>query len=480
MAIRLSTRRLIVSIAIIRAVCGLSYRVCEGLVQEALCEENAPDFTTLQKRISKVDAMLVNGHSGIAKSKASTVRIIPDGTGLTPGNRGEWIRKTHKLRRGFIRLSVMIDQDTREILAFRISDEKTGDMPQLKGLIDNTLENLEIDPEDLKAKKHDLSLQPLPPPDGQAPASDSDEEPAATIPPDVEMLGNATGITVSCPSSDRSRGQQAPPVMDIDSVIKSYPQSVPEWASQAAASHDPKTPIPPIGVDGTFAFPLEINSAGYLLGGPVNTLVPHAVGAGQPVTIKVTVHDPTPIAYFAIYLNLPDDEISHLDSDAQIIWNNDQTYVVDRSGLMQDAAVTLSEDPDDPAMKTFTVTVVLSEGMGESNMSIRTWNSAGQLTEVRVFDAIAVKAPEPEPVEVDPEPVEVDDPAERDVLAIRMWSGFEPESISDAQLLASLGLDYPGADVPSWVMTELRVLAAQGDITVEQFRTALEYVLDNS
>ena len=177
---------LIISIAIIRAVCGLSYRMCEGLAREALGRENAPDFTTLQKRISKVDTTLVNGHSGIARSKTSTVRVIPDGTGMTPGNRGEWIRKTHKLRRGFIRLSVMIDQDTREILAFRISDEKTGDMPQLKGLIDDTLENLGIDPENLKAKKHDSSLRSLPPLDGQAPASDSDRKPAAA-PPDVEM-----------------------------------------------------------------------------------------------------------------------------------------------------------------------------------------------------------------------------------------------------------------------------------------------------
>ena len=128
---------LIASIAIIRTVCGLSYRVCEGLAQEALGVLN------------KIDTTLVNGHSGIARGKTSTVRIVPD---VTPGNRGEWIRKTHKLRRGFIRLSVM-DQDTREILAFRVSDEKTGDMPQLKGLIDDTLENL-------KAKKHDVALRP--------------------------------------------------------------------------------------------------------------------------------------------------------------------------------------------------------------------------------------------------------------------------------------------------------------------------------
>ena len=58
-----------------------------------------------------------------------------------------------------------------------------------------------------------------------------------------------------------------------------------------------------------------------------------------------------------------------------------------------------------------------------------------------------------------------------------MWSGFEPESITDAQLLAVLGLDYPGADIPGWVMTELGPLVANGDVTVGEFRTALEYVL---
>ena len=79
---------LIISIATIRAVCGIPYRMCRGLAQEALGRENAPDFTTLQKRTSRVDATLVNGHSGIARSRTSTVRVIPDGTGMTGPN---WI-----------------------------------------------------------------------------------------------------------------------------------------------------------------------------------------------------------------------------------------------------------------------------------------------------------------------------------------------------------------------------------------------------
>ena len=79
-----------------------------------------------------------------------------------------------------------------------------------------------------------------------------------------------------------------------------------------------------------------------------------------------------------------------------------------------------------------------------------------------------------------PEPVSDNDSSWRDTLAIRTWSGFEPESIADAQLLVSMRLDYPGIDIPNWVMTELGTLAARGDVTAGGFKTALEYVLENA
>ena len=313
---------------------------------------------------------------------------------------------------------------------------------------------------------------------------------------DGRHLGSFSDLPVSF-QSKKSRSV-APPAITTDS--QGYPSSaIPEWAMQAA----PEGPLQPVPADGT-PYPLIIDQNGYALHSSPSTVIPTQVAAGQTVTIKVTIHDPTPIAYFAIYLNLQGNDISHLDSDAQIIWDSGEVRVTDPNGLMQDASVTLSEDPDDPAKKTATITVTFSDSMGETNMVIRTWNAAGQITEVKIFDALDVRAQEPEPAAVDPEPdaepnsadlepvaVPVTAPgvadsqpaagpdADRDTLAIRMWSGFEPESISDAQLLASLGLDYPGVDIPSWVMTELGPLVAKDDITVEQFKTALEYVLEH-
>ena len=306
---------------------------------------------------------------------------------------------------------------------------------------------------------------------------------------DVTIRGTSSGKRSSTP----------PPAVDLN-ALASRGVDIPKNITEAASGHG-SDPIPPVAPDGTFDFPLVINGQGYLLDGPTNTLVPHAVAAGQPVTISVSIHDQTPIAYFAMYLNLQGDHISHLQSDTQVIWDSGQVRIIDPNGLIRNATVTISVDPDDPTKKTVTLTASFSEGMGVTNMVIRTWNAGGQITTVQIFDALDVRAPEPEPAmvdpetsaeqnAVDPEPAAMldavdpgtagQDSADSPLLAIRMWSGFEPESITDAQLLASLGLDYPGIDIPNWVMTELGVLVSNGEITVEQFKTALEYVLEHS
>ena len=127
------------------------------------------------------------------------------------------------------------------------------------------------------------------------------------------------------------------------------------------------------------------------------------------------------------------------------------------------------------------------------------WNEDRRSQFIRIIDALEVAAPpesatqaaDPEPLEpdsempADTEPVPYnilgpDDYDDAQVLTfIRMWSGFESEMITDAQLLASLGLDYPDADMPDWMMTELGVLVAKGDVTVGEFVLALQYVLEN-
>ena len=246
----------------------------------------------------------------------------------------------------------------------------------------------------------------------------------------ADEIGKALESFPDLPISfqSRSKSSSLPPAITIGS--QGHPQV------RGAA---PDGPLQPVPASEPSAFPLAINQNCYALQSQTSTVMPTNVTAGQPVAISVTMHDSTQISYFAVYLHRSGGQISHLQSDAQIIWDSGGVRITDPNGLMHNATITLSEDPGDPSIKTATLAVSFSEGMGETNMVIRTWNADGQITEVRVFDALAVTPPgqapvdpepvlvDPEPVLVDPEPVLVDpeptggqDTAGRDMLAIRM------------------------------------------------------------
>ena len=64
---------------------------------------------------------------------------------------------------------------------------------------------------------------------------------------------------------------------------------------------------------------------------------------------------------------------------------------------------------------------------------------------------------------------------------ILFFGNFQEDRLapSGTSLASSLGLDYPGLDVPDWVIVKLGPLAAKGDITAGEFKTALEYVLEH-
>ena len=134
----------IMAIAGVRYRLKLAYRPCEGLAISALGEKDAPDHTTLCRRINKMNVTSAEGCVEV-RSKGSIMRLIPDGTGLTPSTRSDWMRHKHKVKRGWIRLSVMIEHDTQKIVAFKVTDERTGDSPQFEGLLEDSLECLGID-----------------------------------------------------------------------------------------------------------------------------------------------------------------------------------------------------------------------------------------------------------------------------------------------------------------------------------------------
>ena len=297
-------------------------------------------------------------------------------------------------------------------------------------------------------------------------------------------------MAISVSSGSRSKSAQPAAI-----VISSEGYPLEKVPASLAGTADSGEPVP---VDGTFDFPLEINGYGYVLHDPTSTIIPQNVTVGEAISIKVTMHDPLDVSYFAIYLGLQGDDISHLDSDVQVIYDQGDTRVVDPDGNLADASITLHEDPDDPSKKTAVLSIMFAEPIGLTNMVIRTWNTDAQITTVNVVDALDVQAntgtEEDDVVVVDEEdtadadadaddstPLPVADGTDASPLsAIKAWAGFSPEVATESQMLGALDLENSGDPLPGWAMTHLAKMASMGNITVEEFRTAVQYVLDMS
>ena len=293
------------------------------------------------------------------------------------------------------------------------------------------------------------------------------------------------------------------------------------FSGVAIASHDDSDPLEPLVPDDTFDLPLVINGYGYLLDDVTNTLVPQTVRAGDDSTthITFTVYTQKDLAHFTLYLNLQGDNINYANSDTYITYKDDGTIsVTDPHGYIGSATVTVTQEDDQvPEKKTVRITIEFGEEpMGYTNMVAYMWNTDRKAVFIKIIDAFEVVASlEPVMQAADPEPIVPDSempvdselvapsfesvaadtgpvshdalwPADdyddaQDLILIRMWSGFESESITDAQLLDLLGLeDYQGIDLPDWMMTDLGVLVAKGAVTVDEFMLALQYVLENS
>ena len=333
------------------------------------------------------------------------------------------------------------------------------------------------------------------------------------------MAEPVSNLALRLTSPSRGGGEH-PPIIDLGTLAYQRLADIPPHIAEQAASHDASEPLEPITPDGTFDFPLVINGYGYLLDDTTNTLVPQILTAGDddPTTITFTVYTQKDLAHFILHLNLQGENTDYADSDTYITYEGDGTTVVtDPHGYIDNAAITVTQEDDSvPERKTVRITVELGEEpMGSTNMVAYMWNTDRKATFIKIIDAFevaaallepVVQAADPEPLEpdsvlpADPEPVAPDfaddaadpEPVPADTLwpddydeaqvlhTIRMWSGFESESITDDQLLTSLGFDYPDADMPDWMMTQLGVLVAKGDVTVGEFVLALQYVLEHA
>ena len=128
---------MMVVIAMWKAVVGWSYRDCEGFLWDTFGPDRTPEFTTLWRRIGNI--MPTFEHNPEFTIKEGVMRVVVDSTGMKNTNRGEWIQVKWNVKKGFFKLHILVDLDTRRILAFALSDMNGGDAAHLPILLNQLL-----------------------------------------------------------------------------------------------------------------------------------------------------------------------------------------------------------------------------------------------------------------------------------------------------------------------------------------------------
>lgn len=119
----------------------LPYRQIEGFLRKLsqfVPQLRVADYTTIFKRLSGTEMSLKDT---IRPSDESVVIAI-DSSGIKVTNRGEWMREKWRRHRGWIKVHIAVNIETKEIVSIVITDDRTADHRVFRDLIEQAEENL--------------------------------------------------------------------------------------------------------------------------------------------------------------------------------------------------------------------------------------------------------------------------------------------------------------------------------------------------
>lgn len=119
----------------LRTSLHLQYRQAQGALRKlgsCIPGLKTADYTTLWRRAATLDL----SEMPLSSPDGSEVVSI-DASGFKVTNRGDWMRHIwHTTRRGWIKVSIAVDVETKELLAIEVSDESRADNAYFKHLVD--------------------------------------------------------------------------------------------------------------------------------------------------------------------------------------------------------------------------------------------------------------------------------------------------------------------------------------------------------
>jgi hypothetical protein len=114
-------------------VAFLPYRQMEGFLRKLsgyIPKLQAADYTTICKRLHCIQLDIS------MQDIPNDVIIAVDATGMKVSSRGEWMRHKWKVHKGWIKVHIAVDVQTKKLLAVSVTDERTGEGQLLPSLVE--------------------------------------------------------------------------------------------------------------------------------------------------------------------------------------------------------------------------------------------------------------------------------------------------------------------------------------------------------
>ena len=116
-----------------RVLFHLPYRQTEGFLKALRRFDSrieVPDYSTIDRRVNRLGVKLDEEDYG------NDLVIAVDASGVKVSNRGDWMRRRWKMRRGYLKIHIAVDVKRKKILALEVTDEKVGDERMLQPLVE--------------------------------------------------------------------------------------------------------------------------------------------------------------------------------------------------------------------------------------------------------------------------------------------------------------------------------------------------------
>jgi Transposase DDE domain len=128
-----------------KAYFHLPYRQTEGIAQGHAKGKlpSIPDFTTINRRINKLNIQINNNNNNKDKVSEDEYLIIAiDSTGIKVTNRGQWMRDKWDVRnnkKGYLKIHIAVNVKSKKILSMKVTDEHVHDSKALPELVENII-----------------------------------------------------------------------------------------------------------------------------------------------------------------------------------------------------------------------------------------------------------------------------------------------------------------------------------------------------